>query len=87
MKNCDIFHIFAKTIACGNRLEAVLTSTRDLCFGAKIRKKCKPQFGYVKVGCKGVYIIHDVMLTPNQWQRFGNLRTYFTPISTKERGL
>ena len=43
-----------------NRLsEAVLTSTHNLCFGAKIRKKvypCKPQFYYIKVGCKGVFI-------------------------------
>ena len=44
-----------------NRLsEAVLTSTHDLCFRAKIRKKYvypgKPQFSYLKVGCKGVFI-------------------------------
>ena len=39
--------------------EAVLTSTHDLCFRAKIRKNvypCKPQFYYIKAGCKGVYI-------------------------------
>ena len=39
--------------------EAVLTSTHDLCFGAKIRKNvypCKSQFYYIKVGCKGVFI-------------------------------
>ena len=39
--------------------EAVLTSTHNLCFRAKIRKNvypCKPQFYYIKVGCKGVYI-------------------------------
>ena len=37
----------------------VLTSTHNLCFGAKIRKKvypCKPQFYYIKVGCKGVFV-------------------------------
>ena len=31
-------------------------STHNLCFRAKIRKKvypCKPQFHYIKVGCKG----------------------------------
>ena len=31
-------------------------STHNLCFRAKIRKNvypCKPQFYYVKVGCKG----------------------------------
>ena len=43
-----------------NRLiEAVLTSTHNLCFGAKIRKNvytCKPQFYYTKVGCKGVFV-------------------------------
>ena len=47
---------------------AVLTSTHTLCFRAKIRKNeypCKPQFYYIKVGCKEVYIIrtclHDVL--------------------------
>ena len=45
----------------------VLTSTHNLCFRAKIRKNvypCKPQFYYIKVGCKGVFItrtcFHDV---------------------------
>ena len=43
----------------GTRCEAVLTSTLNLCFGAKIREKvypCKPQFYYIKVGCKGVFV-------------------------------
>ena len=33
-------------------------STHNLCFRAKIRKNeypCKPQFYYIKVGCKGVF--------------------------------
>ena len=35
----DIFLIFAQNIDCGYTLEpAVLTSTHNLCFGAKIRK-------------------------------------------------
>ena len=57
MKNCDVFLIFAQNIDRGN--EAVLTSTHNLCFRAKIRKNvypCKPQFNYIKVGCKGVFI-------------------------------
>ena len=41
-KNFDIFLIFAQNIDCGYMLElprrGVLTSTRNLCFGAKIRK-------------------------------------------------
>ena len=38
-KNSDIFLIFAQNIDCGYTLgEAVLTSTHNLCFGAKIRK-------------------------------------------------
>ena len=46
-KNCDIFPIFAQNIYCGYMLrrliEAVLTSTHNLCFGAKMRKKmCIP---------------------------------------------
>ena len=54
--------IFAQNIDCGFTLElseAVLTSTHNLCFRAKIRKNvysCTPQFHYIKVGCKGVYI-------------------------------
>ena len=52
---------FAQNIDCGYTLEpeAVLMSTHNLCFGAKIRKNvypCKPQFNYIKVGCKGVFI-------------------------------
>ena len=35
-------------------------SNHNLCFRAKIRKKnvypCTPQFHYIKVGCKGVFI-------------------------------
>ena len=37
----------------------VRTSTYNLCFRANIRKNvypCKPQFCYINVGCKGVYI-------------------------------
>ena len=34
-------------------------STHNLCFGAKLRKNvypCTPQFHFIKVGCKGVFI-------------------------------
>ena len=54
MNNCDIFIIFAQNIDCGYTLEPP-----HLCFGAKIRKKVypsKPQFYYIKVGCKGVLV-------------------------------
>ena len=41
-------------------------STQNLCFGAKIRKKCIPQFYYIKVGCKGVFVtqtcFHDELV-------------------------
>ena len=53
LKNC--FLIFAQNIDC----EAVLTSTRNLYFLAKIRimyAPCKPKFNYIKVGCTGVFI-------------------------------
>ena len=48
MKYFDIFLIFAQNIDCGYTLEppqreAVLTSTHNLCFGAKIRKNCIPE--------------------------------------------
>ena len=63
MKFFNIFLIFAQNIDCGYTLEppheAVLTSSHNLCFGAKIRKKvypCKPQFYYIKVGSKGVFV-------------------------------
>ena len=49
LKNCDIFLIFAQNIYRGYTseppqclTEAVLTSTNDLCFGAKLRKKVYP---------------------------------------------
>ena len=53
-----------------NRLtEAVLTSTNNLCFRAKIRKNvypCTPQFYNIKAVCKGVYVtrtcFHDVII-------------------------
>ena len=55
-----MFLIFARNIDCGYTLdEAVLTSTHNLCFGSKNKKKvypCKPQFYYTKVGCKGVFV-------------------------------
>ena len=38
------------------RGEAVLTRTRNLCFGAKISKIGKPQFFYLKVRYMGVNI-------------------------------
>ena len=48
-----------KTLIVGTLNEAVLTSTHNLCFRAKIRKNVypyTPQFYYIKVGCKGVFI-------------------------------
>ena len=68
----NIFLIFAQNIDCGYTLEreAVLTSTHNLCFRANIRKNvypCKPQFYYIKVGCKGVFVtrtcFRDVIFT------------------------
>ena len=65
MKKCDIFLVFAQNINCGYTIEplhfseAVLTSTHYICFRAKKKKNeysCKPQFYYIKVGCKGVYV-------------------------------
>ena len=58
MKNSDTFLKFAQNIDCGFS-EAVLTSTHNLCFGAKIRKNvypCKPQIYCIKVGCKRVFV-------------------------------
>ena len=63
MKNDDIFLIFAQNID----REAVLTSTHNLCCRAKLRKNeymylCKPQFYYIKVGCKGSTIYGHVSM-------------------------
>ena len=72
MKNCDVFLIFAQNMDCGYTLdlsEAVLTSTHNLCFGAKIRKKlypCKPEFYYKTVGCKGVFVTRTCFLDGDQ---------------------
>ena len=53
---------FLFLLDCGYTLErlteAVLTSTHNLCLGAKLRKivcPCIPQFFYIKVGYEGVY--------------------------------
>ena len=55
MKNCDVFLIFAQNIDCRYTLEPPQSM-----FSSKNKKKnvypCKPQFYYIKVGCKGVYI-------------------------------
>ena len=59
MKIFDIVLIFAQNFDCGIS-EGVLTSTHNLCFGAKIRKKytpVNPNFTcYIKVGCKGFFV-------------------------------
>ena len=57
----EIFFLnIAQTIDRGYTLEPpVLTNTHDLCFRAKNKKNeypCKPQFYFIKVGCKWVYI-------------------------------
>ena len=60
MKMFVIFLIFAQNIDCG------YTYVRT---GGEINVyPCKPQFYYIKVGCKGVYItrtcLHDVKACP-----------------------
>ena len=58
MKIFNIFLIFAQNIDCEYTLEPP-HCTHNLSFGAIIRKKvypCKPQFYYIKVGCKGVFV-------------------------------
>ena len=50
---------FAQNLDCWYMLEAVLTSTHNLCLRANIRKNehpCEHQFYYIKVGCKRVLI-------------------------------
>ena len=53
-----IFLIFTQNIDCGYMVE-VLTSTHNLCFGAKIRKIGMPLYTplfYIKLGYEGVFI-------------------------------
>ena len=57
-------------------IEAVLTSTHDLCFRAKIKRNvypCKPQFDYIKVGCKGVFITRTYYDVSSPFVCAGNL--------------
>ena len=64
MKIFDIFLIFAQNIDCGYTLEPPQWGGSNeypqSMFWSKNKKKnvypCKPQFYYMKVGCKGVYI-------------------------------
>ena len=56
------FLIFAQNIECGYTLEpppeAVLRSTHNLCFGAKIRKKCIPLYrAVIDIGDIDILII------------------------------
>ena len=72
----DFFLIFDQNIDCEYTLEP------PLCFRAKIRKNvypCKPQFYYIKVGCKGVFITrtcyHDVSFKYQVLLRFSQTST------------
>ena len=71
--NFLFFSLFLpKTLIEGTRksclIEAVLSSTHNLCFRAIIRKDvypCKPHFWYTKVGCKRVFITRPCY--HNEW--------------------
>ena len=55
IKNFDISHISAQNIDCGYSLEAILTSTHNLCLSRNKKNNvypCKPQFYYIKVGLR-----------------------------------
>ena len=63
----NTFLIFAQNIDCEYTLEpeAVLMSTHNLCFRTKIRKNvypCTPQFHYIKVECKGMFVARTCFL-------------------------
>ena len=93
MKNCDGFLIFAQNIDCGLS-EAVLTSTHNLCFVAKIRKyvyPSKPNFFSIKVGCKGVFVTRTyypdakrLRYRPSYRARFSRSKTGFTELITSD---
>ena len=49
--------------------------THNQCFGAKIRKNvnpCKPQFYYIKVGCKGAFVTRTCFRDDKLYHRFLN---------------
>ena len=49
-------------------LKTLIVGTHNQCFGAKIRKivyPCKPQFYYIKVGCKGVFVTRTCFRNAN----------------------
>ena len=64
MKNCDMFHIFAQNIDRGYTLEPPqwggFNKYPQSMFQCKNKKimytPCKPQFYYIKVTCKGVFV-------------------------------
>ena len=64
-KNADIFHISAQNIECEYSLEPPRrggsNEYHQSMFSSRIKKNnicpCKPQFYYIKVGFKGIYII------------------------------
>ena len=64
MKFFDIFLIFAQNIDCGYSLElpqrGISNEYPQSMFWSKNKKKnvypCKPQFYYIKVECKGVFV-------------------------------
>ena len=65
----NIFLIFAQNINCGYTLEPPqLGGSNEYpqsMFWSKIKKKvypCKPQFYYIKVGCKGVFVTRTCFL-------------------------
>ena len=79
-KNFDIFLIFAQNIDCGYTLgEAVLTSTHNLCFGAKIRKIGIPLHTPVLLYKSGVQRgIHIHVMSP--WYGSGRFGFHFREI-------
>ena len=61
----NVFNIFAQILMCSNHLvEAILTSTHNLCFGAKIRKPGIPlqtQVFLYKSGVLGGMLFMDML--------------------------
>ena len=64
-------------------------STHNQCFRAKIRKNVypgKPQFYYVKVGCKGVFVtrtcFHDVIGSKQPRRDFNTSYLFFKVLDS-----
>ena len=80
VKMLHFFLIFAQNIDCGYTLDGSNEYPQSM-FWSKNKKKiypCKPQFYYIKVGCKGVFVTRSCFrdeMGNDGWIMTNNRRT------------